>query len=300
MQWFRTYTRILNDPVIQRLPGEVFKTWINLRCMAGDATPRGFLPTLPDIAFILRIDADQCTVQVAALESAGLVDRQPRPDTGELALHITGWEEEQFESDDVAARVKRHRQLAAAPAPNPHHVTLHDEHVTLLRNEHGTLLSNGLEQNRTELDQNRTEQSASRAPAPAKGPTPRSSYPTSEPTAAPPEFKLNAQDSQWWADRIANLTHAPAYWHSRKFLQAQRDTFLSKHKELGTRSRDWNEMWRSWLNREITFYLRDTDGDAHPPAKSGSGARARGSRPALNPEDYTTGKYAHLFQKGDP
>lgn len=292
MQWFREYTRILNDPVIQRLPGEIFKCWINLRCMAGDATPRGFLPTLTDIAFILRIDEGLCTVQVAALESAGLVDTQPRPDTGELCLHIAGWEEEQFESDDVGARVKRHRSLAA-PSPRSEDVTLHDDDVTLPSNVHVTLLRTGIEQNRTDTEQNRAEQNASRAPA--RLPTARASYPTHEPTAAPAEFKLNAQDSQWWADRTKDLIHAPAYWHGRKYLQTQRDTFLSKHRELGTRARDWNVMWHTWLNREITFFLRDSDGDTH--AIGGRNGRRPAESP-LDPTKYTTGKYAHLFNQG--
>jgi len=34
MKWFRFYNEVLHDPKVQKLPGELFKTWVNILCIA--------------------------------------------------------------------------------------------------------------------------------------------------------------------------------------------------------------------------------------------------------------------------
>jgi hypothetical protein len=33
MRWFKFHADLINDPTLQRLPGDKFKTWINLLCI---------------------------------------------------------------------------------------------------------------------------------------------------------------------------------------------------------------------------------------------------------------------------
>ena len=55
--WFRAYNEALDDPKVQRLPGELFKTWFNLLCVASRCG--GSLPALGDLAFMLRLGEDE-------------------------------------------------------------------------------------------------------------------------------------------------------------------------------------------------------------------------------------------------
>jgi hypothetical protein len=34
MKWLRLYSDVVSDPKVQRLPGEKFKAWVNLLCVA--------------------------------------------------------------------------------------------------------------------------------------------------------------------------------------------------------------------------------------------------------------------------
>ena len=51
--WFRFYVRTLNNPKVQRLPGNIFKGWLNLLCLAKETD--GSLPPVEDISFRLRL-----------------------------------------------------------------------------------------------------------------------------------------------------------------------------------------------------------------------------------------------------
>ena len=52
MRWFKFHADLLNDPTLQRLPGDKFKTWINLLCITSKND--GVLPPLSDLTFLLR------------------------------------------------------------------------------------------------------------------------------------------------------------------------------------------------------------------------------------------------------
>lgn len=99
-RWFRFYDTALDDPKVQRLPAALFKTWVNLLCVA--SRNDGRLP-VADLAFSLRLDDDTCAEHVARLKDAGLIDEAD----GELSPH--NWNGRQFTSDSSAERVKKHR-----------------------------------------------------------------------------------------------------------------------------------------------------------------------------------------------
>jgi hypothetical protein len=100
-QWFRFYSEVLEDPKVQRLPRELFRTWVNCLCLASRLD--GVLPAIADIAFALRLPEKEAAKRIAALTSAGLFDRD-----GE-ALHPHNWKGRQFQSDGSSERVKRFR-----------------------------------------------------------------------------------------------------------------------------------------------------------------------------------------------
>lgn len=101
-RWWRAYDDALNSPKLQRLPGETFKGWFNLCCLA--SANGGRLPRVEDIAFALRKRPDQVAALIKALQRAGLIDEVE----GGFAPH--NWNERQFRSDVSTDRVRRHRE----------------------------------------------------------------------------------------------------------------------------------------------------------------------------------------------
>ena len=100
--WFRLYHEVLDDPKVQRLDPALFKTWINLLCLA--ARHDGNLPALPDIAFSLRTDKaaiERSLAELAKLDLIEIVDSIAKPHA---------WEERQFKSDSSAERQRRYRE----------------------------------------------------------------------------------------------------------------------------------------------------------------------------------------------
>jgi len=102
MRWFRFYNETLHDPKVQRLPAELFRTWVNLLCIASENS--GAIPTdAENLAFLLHMNPKAVTASVQKLKLAGLLDEDE-------TLHPHNWNGRQYASDDVATRVKRHRQ----------------------------------------------------------------------------------------------------------------------------------------------------------------------------------------------
>lgn len=106
-RWFRFYDAALDDPKVQRLDGDTFKAWVNLLCLA--SRNGGFLPSLADIAFALRVDGDGARTLVERLLDATLLDKVSGGADGyRYAPH--SWQERQYKSDTSTDRVKRFRQ----------------------------------------------------------------------------------------------------------------------------------------------------------------------------------------------
>lgn len=103
MPWFRFYSEALDDPKVQRLPVHLFKTWVNMLCLAG--VNDGVLPSVDDIAFRLRLSPTDAAQQIDDLILAGLIDIAPN---GDRQPH--NWQSRQFVSDSSTERVRKHRK----------------------------------------------------------------------------------------------------------------------------------------------------------------------------------------------
>ena len=102
MEWFRCYTRTLDSAKVQGLPLELFKAWFNLCCLA--RVHDGPLPSLKEISFRLRVTEQKAQYFVTSLEAVNLIDKST---DGTFYMH--DWDEHQRVSDNVAARVAKHR-----------------------------------------------------------------------------------------------------------------------------------------------------------------------------------------------
>lgn len=103
MRWFRFYDDVLNDRKVQRLSPHLFKTWVNLLCLASKGN--GKLPCDDDIAYDLRISVQDAAQQIEDLILAGLIDIGPK---GERSPH--NWSERQYASDSSAVRTRKYRE----------------------------------------------------------------------------------------------------------------------------------------------------------------------------------------------
>jgi rubrerythrin len=101
-RWFRFYDCALDDPKVQRLSDALFKTWINLLCVA--SRNGGRLPAVEDLAFMLRLSEDEMAASLDKLTAARLLDE------GDTGMSPHNWDERQFKSDVSSERVKRFRQ----------------------------------------------------------------------------------------------------------------------------------------------------------------------------------------------
>ena len=101
-RWFRMYDCLLDDPKVQRLPERFFKVWVNVLCVA--SRNDGVLPPIPDLAFLLRMSAEDTESAIATLEQAGLIDRV------QDIVTPHNWDLRQYKSDTSTERVKRFRE----------------------------------------------------------------------------------------------------------------------------------------------------------------------------------------------
>lgn len=104
--WFRAYSEALDDPKVQRLHPALFKAWFNLLCLASQH--EGYLPSKDDIAFRLRISAQDASQHVDELILAELIDVMP---DGRLTPH--NWDGRQQPSDSSAERTRKYRKNKA-------------------------------------------------------------------------------------------------------------------------------------------------------------------------------------------
>lgn len=113
MKWFRFYHDAIDDPKVQRLPGDLFKFWVNMLCLASRSSERGVVKLDPtEIAFALRVPDETAEQMIAELVRRDLLDEC----TDGLEIH--NWSSRQFKSDDVTARVREHRNSAGNDADN--------------------------------------------------------------------------------------------------------------------------------------------------------------------------------------
>jgi hypothetical protein len=91
---------------VQELPGDDFKGWVNCLMVGSRNSPRGQLPPLAELAFLLRLSLDQTEGLCGRLVERGLLDQWQ---DGRLVIH--GWAHRQYESDLSTPRVQRFRAM---------------------------------------------------------------------------------------------------------------------------------------------------------------------------------------------
>ena len=112
-RWFRVYEELLDDPKVQKLHPDLFKILVNLWCVTSRF--KGHLPSMPDIAFCLRMPEDVTLRAVTKLVSLGFIDG---PDAvGRYRPH--GWDKRQYRSDTSAERVAAHRARRKSQQSGP-------------------------------------------------------------------------------------------------------------------------------------------------------------------------------------
>jgi hypothetical protein len=105
VDWFRFYHEALDDLKVQELPPFDFKGWVNILNVGSRNSPRGQLPPLAQLAFMLRLSAEETKTLCARLVERGLLEWQ---EDGRLVIHA--WAQRQYESDLSTPRVRRHRE----------------------------------------------------------------------------------------------------------------------------------------------------------------------------------------------
>jgi hypothetical protein len=105
MRWFKFHADLINDPTLQRLPGDKFKTWINLLCITSKND--GVLPPLTDLTFLLRpMVEDKIAALIEEFCEKGLLDSV----AGEPVRYAPrDWASRQYVDVTAAERAKRYR-----------------------------------------------------------------------------------------------------------------------------------------------------------------------------------------------
>jgi hypothetical protein len=105
MSWWRAHDKSVNNRKLQKLPGELFKAWYNVNCLA--SSNGGVVPPIEDVAFALRLTEQRAAALLTQLATAKMLDRE-----GDNFIPHD-WDEHQFKSDktDPTAplRQKRYR-----------------------------------------------------------------------------------------------------------------------------------------------------------------------------------------------
>jgi len=114
-RWFRFYDDALYDPKVQRLPGEKFKIWVNLLCMA--SKNGGELPELADIAYTMKWSEAKTSKILNEFYSLQLLD-EVEYDNAPMGYAPHNWNGRQYKSDKTdptnAERQARYRTKKTA------------------------------------------------------------------------------------------------------------------------------------------------------------------------------------------
>jgi hypothetical protein len=213
MNWFKFHHDALNDPKVQRLPGDLFKAWINLLCLSSQQQIRGTLPSPDDCAFALRMDILAMADVLNRLANAQLLDRN---DDGYV---IHGWQGRQYDKpsdapERVNERVRKHRERKS------------NADVTPMKRPG----------NATDTDTERETDEILCADAPK-------SKIKALPKPVPDDFEVTEKMYGW----------AEANGWSRKQADRDTEQFLDYHRGKDSRQVDWTATWRTWMRNTDRF-----------------------------------------------
>ena len=109
MRWLRLYHKARTDAKLEALPDDEFRVWRRLLCFASEQPNRGVIAGYS--ARLLAVEVARGDVALldrtlASLQELDIVV------AGEDSYRFAHWDERQYDSDDVATRVARHRERA--------------------------------------------------------------------------------------------------------------------------------------------------------------------------------------------
>lgn len=156
--WLRWYTDVLHNPKVHRLGKHEFWTWTMM--LAAYRANRDVMPSLADLAFLLRMPAATLERHIRTITDVGLFDVED----GDVTPH--NWDERQFISDTSKARTAAYRDRHKKRHSD---VTGDDVVTSQARHSDGGSddVVTGQERARSDAEQiqNRTEPEQKRAPA---------------------------------------------------------------------------------------------------------------------------------------
>ena len=243
MKWLRLYDDVLDDPKVQQLSPALFKHWINLLCLANMGKPRGTLPSLFDIAFRLRLSDAKTATVLTDLMVVGLIELQD----GHTWMH--GWNERQRASDDVAERVRKHRDTVTGNES----VTLHETPRKLSRASD------------TDTD---TEQKQNGGPPVGPPPPPAEPAEPDKPRPVPKARPTRVPETFAVTDRLAEFAAAKGL--SPPEIAAEAEKFRDHYQATGKTMVDWAAAWRTWVVRSIEFRTADRPTNGTHPVRAPS------------------------------
>ena len=74
--WIKLYHEILHDAKMARLPDVLWRRVVECFLLAGEAGEDGFLPDVPTMAWVLRVDEEQLITELGQLSSYDFVEQQ--------------------------------------------------------------------------------------------------------------------------------------------------------------------------------------------------------------------------------
>lgn len=125
MKWFRVYAEMQRDPKVQTLPAETFRAWVNMLCLACEGSPRGTLPSMEDLAFLLRYSESDLQSIVEQLTKKGLLETDA---SGRLRMH--NWDQRQHASDTSTERTRKYRKRSKSDGAGTSQKRQRDVNVT--------------------------------------------------------------------------------------------------------------------------------------------------------------------------
>jgi len=125
--WFRLYNDVLDNPKVQKMPGDLFKFWANVLCLSSKLN--GQLPGTSEIAFRLRVSDHDAEIMISSLVERDLIEFIVV--NGDRVMAPKGWAARQPNRDKSKDRMRklrsRKRQVTACDASRDGEVTAGDE-----------------------------------------------------------------------------------------------------------------------------------------------------------------------------
>jgi 5-methylcytosine-specific restriction endonuclease McrA len=102
LPWFRMHAEFVDDPKVQRLSPDLFKFWVN--CLGLACQNSGYLPSIPDISWKMKIPEKRVAACIASLHEVKLLDQEGHTFTPH------NWAARQYISDTSLERVREYRK----------------------------------------------------------------------------------------------------------------------------------------------------------------------------------------------